>query len=185
MYRPGEWLDEWIPRGRRADLTVSARALAPPKGRPLELIEDSGTGKSRLLIAAGTAIAAAGRSVRCTTTPALVNKLAESGRGQAIEHRHHALQQGRPVVPERVRVPDLDEKGTKPPFQIFTEQQERKATGSGLQRPVQRGGQNLRHLKFCAAAADRLACKGVLIQTGIDSCRLKTNETEHHTTRRP
>ncbi|XKK60585.1 ATP-binding protein [Streptomyces sp. ARC32] len=48
------------------------------KGYPLSLIGDSGTGKSHLLIALGTAAAMAGHRVRYTTAAALVNELAEA-----------------------------------------------------------------------------------------------------------
>ncbi|MEW1870039.1 ATP-binding protein [Streptomyces caelestis] len=51
------------------------------EGRPLVLTGDGGTGRTRLLIGVGTAIAGAVLSVRRTTTAAPVNELAEAERG--------------------------------------------------------------------------------------------------------
>lgn len=48
------------------------------KGEPLVLLGDSGTGKTHLLIALGTAAAEQGRRVRYITTAALVNELVEA-----------------------------------------------------------------------------------------------------------
>ncbi|WP_411285329.1 ATP-binding protein, partial [Lapillicoccus sp.] len=48
------------------------------KGQPLVLLGDSGTGKTHLLIALGTAAAEQGRRVRYVTTAALVNELVEA-----------------------------------------------------------------------------------------------------------
>ena len=47
-------------------------------GQPLVLLGDSGTGKTHLLIALGTAAAEQGRRVRYVTTTALVNELVEA-----------------------------------------------------------------------------------------------------------
>jgi DNA replication protein DnaC len=47
-------------------------------GQPLVLLGDSGTGKTHLLIALGTAAAEQGRRVRYVTTAALVNELVEA-----------------------------------------------------------------------------------------------------------
>ena len=47
-------------------------------GEPLVLLGDSGTGKTHLLIALGTAAAEQGRRVRYITTAALVNELVEA-----------------------------------------------------------------------------------------------------------
>jgi len=48
------------------------------KGEPLVLLGDSGTGKTHLLIALGTAAAEQGRRVRYVTTAGLVNELIEA-----------------------------------------------------------------------------------------------------------
>lgn len=185
MYRPREWLYERILRGCRADLTVSARALAPREGRPLELIEDSGTGKSRLLIGAGTAIAEAGRSVRCTTTSALVNELAEADAAKRLSSVTTRC--------SKVDLLCLGEFGyltwtsRAPNYRSRSSLSARNARPPAVasNTPFSEGDKTFTDLKFCAATVDRLACIGTLIQTGTDAHRLKATETEHHTTRRP
>ena len=53
-------------------------------GEPLVLLGDSGTGKTHLLIALGTAAAEQGRRVRYVTTAALVNELVEAADDKAL-----------------------------------------------------------------------------------------------------
>ena len=81
-----------FPRTKRlADFDARALPDLPPatlahlaaggwidKGEPLVLLGDSGTGKTHLLIALGTAAAEQGRRVRYVTTAALVNELIEA-----------------------------------------------------------------------------------------------------------
>jgi DNA replication protein DnaC len=79
------------PHQRLADFDIRALPDLPPatlahlasgtwidKGEPLVLLGDSGTGKTHLLIALGTAAAEQGRRVRYVTTAALVNELVEA-----------------------------------------------------------------------------------------------------------
>src|SRR5215213_1297184 len=81
-----------FPRTKRlADFDLHAHPTLPPAtlahlasgawidaGEPVVLLGDSGTGKTHLLIALGTAAAEAGRRVRYVTTAALVNELVEA-----------------------------------------------------------------------------------------------------------
>jgi len=59
------------------------------KGLPLCLIGDSGTGKSHLLIALGTAAAMAGHRVRYTLASKLANELAEAADDKQLTNRGH------------------------------------------------------------------------------------------------
>ncbi|WP_053634813.1 hypothetical protein [Streptomyces sp. XY152] len=74
-----------LPVREPARLTRDHRRAEEPvrvqEGRPLVLTGDGGTGRTRLLIGVGTAIAGAVLSVRRTTTAAPVNELAEAERG--------------------------------------------------------------------------------------------------------
>ena len=85
-------LEAKFPRTKRLeDFDTSAIADLPPAtlahlatggwidaGQPLVLLGDSGTGKTHLLIALGTAAAEQGRRVRYVTCAALVNELVEA-----------------------------------------------------------------------------------------------------------
>src|SRR4051794_37485354 len=64
-----------LPPATLAELAAGGWITA---GEPVVLLGDSGTGKTHLLIALGTAAAEQGRRVRYTTTAALVNELAEA-----------------------------------------------------------------------------------------------------------
>ena len=64
-----------LPAATLAQLAEGAWITA---GEPVVLLGDSGTGKTHLLIALGTAAAEAGRRVRYVTTAALVNELVEA-----------------------------------------------------------------------------------------------------------
>ena len=64
-----------LPAATLAQLAEGAWITA---GEPVVLLGDSGTGKTHLLIALGTAAAEAGRRVRYVTTAAQVNELAEA-----------------------------------------------------------------------------------------------------------
>ena len=87
-----------FPRTKRlADFDTTRVADLPPAtlahlasgawieaGEPLVLLGDSGTGKTHLLIALGTAAAEQGRRVRYVTTATLVNELVEAAHHQQL-----------------------------------------------------------------------------------------------------
>lgn len=98
------------------------------EGRPLVMIGDSGTGKSHLLIGIGTAIAEAGLTVRYTTTQALVNELAEAKAAKRLSSVIARYSKVDLLCLDEFGYANLDKKGSKLPFQIFTEREERKAT---------------------------------------------------------
>ncbi|MGW3510868.1 ATP-binding protein [Streptomyces sp. NPDC000994] len=74
--------------------------------------------------------------------------------------------------------------GSKPLFQVFTEREEPKATAVASHAPCGAWGKTYVGPRRCAAIADRLRRKSTLIQTGTDSYRLKTAESEHLFSRR-
>jgi DNA replication protein DnaC len=67
-----------IPDLPPATLAMLASGAWVTAGEPVVLLGDSGTGKTHLLIALGTAAAEQGRRVRYITTAALVNELVEA-----------------------------------------------------------------------------------------------------------
>lgn len=118
------------------------------------LIGDSST--SHLLIGIGTAIAEASLSVRYTTTSALVNELAEAGAGRRLS----------PVIARYSKIGllcldefgylNLDRKGAKPLFQIFTEREECEATAVATNSPFTEWDKTLGDARLCAAIVDRI-----------------------------
>ncbi|MFF8848176.1 IS21-like element helper ATPase IstB [Streptomyces sp. NPDC015127] len=142
------------------------------EGRPLVLIGDSG--KSHLLIGIGTAVAEAGLSVRYTTTSALVNELAEADAGRRLSSVIARYSKVDLLCLDEFGYLNLDRKGAKLLFQIFTEREERKATAVATNSPFAEWDKIFGNPRLCAAIADRITFRATLIQTGTESYRYQS-----------
>ncbi|MDT0264052.1 ATP-binding protein [Jatrophihabitans sp. DSM 44399] len=103
-------------------------------GQPLCLIGDSGTGKTHLLIALGTA-AQAGRSVRYVLASKLVNELVE-----AADDKHPSKTIGRYgrvdlLICVELGYLELDRRGAELLFQVLTEREEKSAIAIASNEP--------------------------------------------------
>jgi DNA replication protein DnaC len=154
-------------------------------GRPLVLIGDSGTGKSHLLIGVGTAIAEAGLSVRYTTTSALVNELAEADAARRLSSVIARYSKVDLLCLDEFGYLNLDKKGARLLFQIFTEREERKATAVATNSPFNEWDKIFNDPRLCAAIADRITFRCTLIQTGTDSYRFHATEAGRQAAGRP
>ncbi|MFJ4634335.1 IS21-like element helper ATPase IstB [Streptomyces hygroscopicus] len=152
------------------------------EGRPLVLIGDSGTGKSHLLIGVGTAIAEAGLTVRYTTTSALVNELAEADAGRRLSSVIARYSKVDLLCLDEFGYLNLDKKGAKLLFQIFTEREECKATAVATNSPFAEWDKTFGDPRLCAAIADRITFRCTLIQTGTDSYRFQATEAGRQAT---
>ncbi|MEF2529433.1 MULTISPECIES: IS21-like element helper ATPase IstB [Streptomyces] len=148
------------------------------QGRPLVLIGDSGTGKSHLLIGVGTAIAEAGLSVRYTTTSALVNEFAEAEAGRRLSSVIARYSKIDLLCLNEFGYLNLDKKGAKLLFQIFTEREECKATAVATNSPFAEWDKTFGDPRLCAAIADQITFRCTLIQTGTESYRFRITEAE-------
>ncbi|GGP56546.1 ATPase AAA [Streptomyces melanogenes] len=146
------------------------------EGCPLVLIGDSGTGKSHLLIGIGTAIAEAGLSVRYTTTSALVNELAEADAARRLSSVIARYSKIDLLCLDEFGYLNLDRKGAKLLFQIFTEREERKATAVATNSPFTEWDKTFGDARLCAAIADRITFRCTLIQTGTESYRYQATQ---------
>ncbi|MFE2866356.1 ATP-binding protein [Embleya sp. NPDC059259] len=147
-------------------------------GRPLVLIGDSGTGESHLLIGVGTAIAEAGLSVRYTTTSALVNELAEADAARPLSSVIARYSKVDLLCPDEFGYLNLEKKGARLLFQIFTEREERKATAVATNSPFAEWDGIFADPRLCAAIADRITFRCTLIQTCTESYRYQATEAE-------
>lgn len=154
------------------------------EGRPLVLIGDSGTGKSHLLIGVGTAIAEAGLSVRYITTSALVNELAEADAGRRLSSVIARYSKVDLLCLDEFGYLNLDKKGAKLLFQIFTEREECKATAVATNSPFAEWDKTFGDPRLCAAIADRITFRCTLIQTGTDSYRYQATQDERQAKKR-
>ncbi|MCX4799816.1 MULTISPECIES: IS21-like element helper ATPase IstB [unclassified Streptomyces] len=148
------------------------------EGRPLVLIGDSGTGKSHLLIGVGTAIAEAGMSVRYTTTSALVNELAEADAARRLSSVIARYSKVDLLCLDEFGYLNLDKKGARLLFQIFTEREECRATAVATNSPFAEWDKIFADPRLCAAIADRITFRCTLIQTGTDSYRYQATEAD-------
>src|SRR6266508_3156506 len=141
-------------------------------GQPLVLLGDSGTGKTHLLIALGTAAAEQGRRVRYVTTAALVNELVEAADDKQLSR----------VVGRYAR---LDPRGAELLFQIITAREEKASIACASNAPFSEWGATFTDPRLAAAVVDRLTFNAHIIQTGTRSYRLnatRQTKTGTHTT---
>lgn len=97
------------------------------RGDPLCLIGDSGTGKSHLLIALGTAAAEQGYRVRYTLATRLVNELVEAADEKQLTktiNRHGRVDL---LVIDELGYLELDRRGAELLSQVLTEREEKNA----------------------------------------------------------
>ena len=132
-------------------------------GQPLCLIGDSGTGKTHLLIALGTAAVHAGHSVRYVLASKLVNELVEAVDDKQ-RPRRSSLRPRRSPHLRRARIPRAG-----PPRGRAAVPGPHRAGGEighrdRLQRAVLRLDQDLHRPRLCAAIVDWLTFNGQIIR---------------------
>lgn len=142
------------------------------KGEPLCLIGDSGTGKTHLLIALGTAAAQAGFRVRYALATKLVNELVE-----AADERHLAktiARYGRVdlLCIDELGYMELDRRGAELLFQVLTEREETASVAIASNESFSGWTKTFTDPRLCAAIVDRLTFAGNIIETGTGSYRL-------------
>jgi DNA replication protein DnaC len=150
-------------------------------GNPLVLIGNSGTGKSHLLIGIGTAIAEAGLKVRYTTTVNLVNELAEAADEKKLTRTIARYSKVDLLCLDEFGYLDLDKRGAKLLFQIFTDREERRAMAIASNAPFSEWKQTFTDPRLCSAIVDRVTFNAHIVETGEDSYRLqKTQEARRN-----
>jgi len=160
-----------LPPGTLAHLAGGAWIDA---GQPLVLLGDSGTGKTHLLIALGTAAAEQGRRVRYVTTAALVNELVEAAEDKQpprVVGRYPRLDL---LCLDEVGYVRLDPRGAELLFQIITAREERASIACASNAPFSEWGATFTDPRLAAAVVDRLTFNAHIIQTGTASYRLRS-----------
>lgn len=150
------------------------------KGEPLVLLGDSGTGKTHLLIALGTAAAEQGRRVRYITTAALVNELAEAADTRQLSRVVGRYARLDLLCLDEVGYVHLDPRGAELLFQVITAREERASIACASNAPFSEWGATFTDPRLAAAVVDRLTFNAHIIATGTDSYRLATSTA--HTT---
>lgn len=152
-------------------------------GQPLVLLGDSGTGKTHLLIALGTAATEQGRRVRYVTCAALVNELAEAADQRQLTRvlaRYAALDL---LLLDEVGYVHLDPHGAELLFQVITAREERASIACASNAPFSEWGATFTDPRLAAAVVDRLTFNAHIISTGTTSYRLRSTRTRGATTK--
>lgn len=147
-------------------------------GEPLVLLGDSGTGKSHLLIALGTAAAEQGRRVRYVTTAALVNELAEAADNHQLSRLVGRYARLDLLCLDELGYVSLDPRGAELLFQIITEREERASIACATNAPFSEWGATFTDPRLAAAVVDRLTFNAHIINTGTSSYRLRTTRAQ-------
>ena len=142
------------------------------KGEPLVLLGDSGTGKTHLLIALGTAAAEQGRRVRYVTTAALVNELVEAADENELSRVVGRYARLDLLCLDELGYVHLDPRGAELLFQIITAREERASIACASNAPFSEWGTTFTDPRLAAAVVDRLTFNAHIIQTGTSSYRL-------------
>lgn len=141
-------------------------------GHPLCLIGDSGTGKSHLLIALGTAAAEAGHRVRYTLASKLVNELVEAADDKQLSKTIARYGRVDLLCLDELGYMELDRRGAELLFQVLTEREERSAVAIASNEAFSGWTKTFTDPRLCAAIVDRLTFAGQIIETGTTSYRL-------------
>jgi len=159
-----------LPPGTLAHLAGGAWIDA---GEPLVLLGDSGTGKTHLLIALGTAAAEQGRRVRYVTTAALVNELVEAADDKQLSRVVGRYARLDLLCLDELGYVRLDPRGAELLFQIITAREERASIACASNAPFSEWSATFTDPRLAAAVVDRLTFKAHIIQTGTASYRLR------------
>ncbi len=146
-------------------------------GEPLVLLGDSGTGKTHLLIALGTAAAEQGRKVRYVTTAALVNELAEAADDKQLSRVVGRYARLDLLCLDEIGYVHLDPRGAELLFQIITAREERASIACASNAPFREWGTTFTDPRLAAAVVDRLTFNAHIINTGTQSYRLTATRT--------
>ena len=158
-----------------ATLATLAAGTWIDRGQPVVLLGDSGTGKTHLLIGAGTAACHAGRRVRYTTTAALVNELAEAADQRTLSRLVARYARLDLLCLDELGYVHLDDRGAELLFQVITERDERASIAVGSNAPFSEWGRTFTDPRLAAAVVDRLTYNAHIIETGTTSYRLQTS----------
>jgi DNA replication protein DnaC len=160
-----------------------ARSAWVAAGQPLCLIGDSGTGKSHLLIALGTAAAENGCRVRYVTAAALVNELVEAADDKTLSRTIARYGRIDLLCLDELGYIGLDRRGAELLFQVFTEREERASIAVASNAAFSEWAATFSDPRLCAAIVDRLTFDAHIITTGAGSYRLRAATARHQAAR--
>ena len=177
--RLGDFDTRALPDLPPATLAHLASGAWIDNGEPLVLLGDSGTGKTHLLIALGTAAAEQGRRVRYVTTAALVNELIEAADAKELSRVVGRYARLDLLCLDELGYVHLDPRGAELLFQIITAREEKASIACASNAPFSEWGATFTDPRLAAAVVDRLTFRAHIIQTGTDSYRFRASRTKN------
>jgi DNA replication protein DnaC len=171
-----KWLTDFDfdanPHINAATINTLARCDWVRKGEPLCLIGDSGTGKTHLLIALGTAAAQQGFRVRYALATKLVNELVEAADEKILAKTIARYGRVDLLCIDELGYMELDRRGAEMLFQVLTEREETASVAIASNESFSGWTKTFTDPRLCAAIVDRLTFAGNILETGTDSYRL-------------
>ncbi len=155
-----------------ATIHTLARCEWVKKGEPLCLIGDSGTGKTHLLIALGTAAAQQGFRVKYALATKLVNELVEAADERQLARTIARYGRVDLLCIDELGYMELDRRGAEMLFQVLTEREETASVAIASNESFSGWTKTFTDPRLCAAIVDRLTFAGNILETGTDSYRL-------------
>jgi DNA replication protein DnaC len=149
------------------------------RGDPLCLIGDSGTGKSHLLIALGTAAAEHGYRVRYVLATKLFNELVEAADDKQLAKTIARYGRVDLLMIDELGYMELDRRGAELLFQVLTEREQKNSIAIASNQSFSGWTNTFTDPCLCAAIVDRLTCHGTIIETGTHSYRLAHARSQH------
>jgi len=143
-----------------------------PKGQPLSLIGDSGTGKSHLLIGLGAEAAMNGYRVRYVLAAKLVNELVEAADERQLTKTIARYGRVDLLCIDELGYMELDKRGAELLFQVLTEREENNSVAIASNESFGGWTKTFTDPRLCAAIVDRLTFGGNILETGTGSYRL-------------
>jgi DNA replication protein DnaC len=151
------------------------------KGQPLCLIGDSGTGKSHLLIALGTATAERGFPLRYTLATRLVNELVEAADNKQLTKTINRCGRVDILLLDELGYMELDKRGAERLFQVLIEREEKNAIAIASSEAFSGWRRTFTGPRLCAAVVERLTFGSTIIETSTHSYRLAHTRNQRTT----
>jgi DNA replication protein DnaC len=150
----GDFDFEANPNINSATIHTLATSAWVRAGQPLCLIGDSGTGKSHLLIALGTAAAEAGFRVKYTLATKLVNELVEAADEKILAKTIARYGRVDLICVDELGYMELDRRGAELLFQVLTEREEKNSVAIASNESFSGWTKTFTDPRLCAAIVD-------------------------------
>ena len=180
LKRLSEFKLDAVPTIAPPQLAALASGAYLAAGEPVVPLGDSGTGKTHLLIGLGLAACEQGRRVRYVTCEQLVNELVEAANDRALSRVVSRYARLDLLLLDKLGYVQIDPRGAELLFQIITEREERASIDIGTNLPFSEWGSVFGDLRLVAVIVDRVTFNAHILETGVQSYRLRASKTTRH-----